>query len=87
MRQVCVHCRCIVSSNACLMMCIMDGRNDRAIVDAFESVAQALHKKKNHAGDEFYGLGKFQRNNSPKFKGGYALEGAQVWLKEIRKIF
>lgn len=52
-----------------------------------ESVAQALHVQQNQTGDEFRGLGKFQRNNSSTFKGRYDLEGAQVWLREIEKIF
>lgn len=30
--------------------------------------------------DEFRGLKKFQRNNSPTFKGRYDPEGAQSWL-------
>ncbi|XP_050897695.1 uncharacterized protein LOC127104557 [Lathyrus oleraceus] len=62
-------------------------RNDHAIDDALESVAQALHGQQNQAGDKFRGLGKFQRNNPPTFKGRYDPEGAQVWLKEIEKIF
>lgn len=37
--------------------------------------------------DEFHTLGKFQRNNSPTFKGSYDPEGTQVWLVKIEKIF
>ena len=37
--------------------------------------------------DEFCELRKFQRNNSPTYKGGYDPEGAQTWLREIKKIF
>ena len=61
-------------------MCRMVGRNDRAIANAFESVAHALHKHQNQEGDELPGLGKFQRNNSSTFKGRYDPEGAQVSL-------
>lgn len=86
MRHVRVHCKCIVYSNAYLIMRIMDGKIDRAIVDALESVTQELHRQQNQAGDEFRGLEKFQRNNPPMFKGIYDPEDAQVWLKEIEKI-
>lgn len=65
----------------------MDGGNDNPIIDALESVAQALHGQQNPVGDEFRGLGKLQRNNAPTFKGRYDPKGAQVWLKEIEKIF
>lgn len=67
----------------------MDERNNRAIVDALELVAQALQGQQNHQGDnaEFRGLGKFQRNNLPTFKGIYNSDGAQAWLREIIKIF
>lgn len=40
-------------------MCEIAGINDRAIVDALESVAQALHRQHNQASDMFRGLGKF----------------------------
>lgn len=56
------------------MVCrVMAGRNDRAIEDAFESVAQALQGQHNHQGDneKFHGMDKFQRNNLPTFKGRY----------------
>ncbi|XP_050915800.1 uncharacterized protein LOC127130885 [Lathyrus oleraceus] len=66
----------------------MAGRNDHAIVDALDSVAQALQGQLNHQGDvdEFRGLDKFQRNRPPIFKGIYELEGAHAWLREIEKI-
>ncbi|XP_028236588.1 uncharacterized protein LOC114415925 [Glycine soja] len=35
----------------------------------------------------YHGLDRFQRNNSPIFKGGYDPEGAEAWLREIEKIF
>lgn len=43
MRHVCVHCQCLVSCNAYLMIYRMAGRNDCTIFDAIESVSQALH--------------------------------------------
>lgn len=62
------------------------------IVDALETmdnmmaqvndVLQVNHNQ-NAGVDEFSGLGKFQRNNSPTFKGRYDLEGAQTWLQKI----
>lgn len=87
MRHVCVHYRCVVSSNVCLTVSIMAGRNGYAIDDALESVAQAMHGQHNQTGDEFRGNENFQRNNSPMLKGMYDPEGAHAWLKEIEKIF
>lgn len=69
------------------MMCIMAKIDDRIIVNALESMAQALHVQQNQAGDEFRSLEKFQRNKLPTFKGRYDSEGSQVWLKSIDKIF
>ncbi|XP_050918818.1 uncharacterized protein LOC127136278 [Lathyrus oleraceus] len=63
------------------------GRNDRVIVDALEVMAQSLQSRQNQAGDEFCGLGKFQRNNLPTFKARYDLEGAHTWLRENEDIF
>ena len=71
------------------MMYRMAGRNDRAIADALESLAQVMAQN-NHAGeapDEFRALGKFQRNNPPIFIGTHDPESAQKWLKAIEKIF
>ena len=64
----------------------MAGRNDRAIADALQALANAME---NQAGGnaEYHGLDWFQRNNPPTFRGGYDLEGAEIWLKEIKKIF
>ena len=64
----------------------MAGKNDRAIADALQALANAME---NQAGGnaEYHGLDRFQRNNPPTFRGGYDPEGAETWLKEIRKIF
>lgn len=60
-------------------MCIdmSGGRNDQAIVDALEVMAQALQNQQS-AGDEFRGLGKFQRNNQPPSKDKYDPEGSHT---------
>ncbi|XP_058742151.1 uncharacterized protein LOC131614605 [Vicia villosa] len=57
------------------------GRNDREIDDALKEMAnvmaqatqalQGAQGAKNGGADELCGLGKFQKNNSPKFKGKY----------------
>ena len=65
----------------------MDGRNDRTIVNALETMAQSLWGKQNQAGNEFRWLGKFHRNNPPTFKGIYDSEGAQAWPRDIEMIF
>ena len=70
----------------------MAGRNDRAIADALQALAQAMAQNGQNnqvveAPDEFRALGRFQRNNPPKFVGTHDPESAQKWLKEIEKIF
>lgn len=65
----------------------MDTTNDRGILDALESVAQALNGQYNQVDDDFCGFGKFKRNDPPKFKGRYDPEGTQTWPREIEKIF
>jgi len=68
----------------------MAGRNDRAIADALQALAQAIGNQTRVGADEpfeYQGLDRFQRNNPPTFKGGYNPEGAQNWIQEIEKIF
>lgn len=84
---MCIHYRCIVSSNVFLVMCRIAGINGRVIGDTLESVAQALHGLHNQVGDEFHGLGNSQRNNPLNFKGKYDPKVAHVWRKEIENIF
>lgn len=66
---------------------MVGGRNNWVIANSLKEIAQALQGQENQVGDEFRGLGKFQRNNPPTFKDKYYLEGAQTWLREIEKIF
>ncbi|XP_058757872.1 uncharacterized protein LOC131631111 [Vicia villosa] len=68
------------------------GRNDDAIAEALESLAQAMaqNNQNNQNGgavNEFCGLGMFQRNNQPTFKGRHDLEGSQTWIRKIENIF
>ncbi|XP_050910060.1 uncharacterized protein LOC127123927 [Lathyrus oleraceus] len=73
----------------------MAGRNDRAIGEALESLAQVMAQNAQNnqnggaggAPDEFHALGKFQRNNPPGIKGSHDPEGAQAWLKVTKNIF
>ena len=55
----------------------MAGRNDRAIADALQALANAME---NQAGGnaEYHGLDRFQRNNPPTFRGGYDPERAEI---------
>ena len=64
----------------------MAGRNDRAIADALQALANAMENQTG-GNAEYHGLDRFQRNNPPTFRGGYDPEGAETWLKEMRKIF
>ena len=72
-------CSCVVQS--------MAGENDRAIAEALAAMAQAMQAQQNPPVDEFKNLGRFLKNNPPTFKGRYDPDGAQIWLKEIEKIF
>ncbi|XP_020201827.1 uncharacterized protein LOC109787690 [Cajanus cajan] len=64
----------------------MAGRNDRAIADALQALAQAVSNN-NRAEVAPNWLEQFQRNNPPTFKGGYDPDVAMNWLMEIEKIF
>lgn len=63
------------------------GRNDRAIIGTLKEMAQALHCQQNKVDGEFCGLLKFHRNNLPTFNDIYDPEGAQAYLREIKKTF
>ena len=68
----------------------MAGRNDRAIADALQALAQAMgNPNKGEVGGaiEYQGLDCFQQNNPPFFDGGYNPDGAQNWIREIEKNF
>jgi len=57
----------------------MAGRNDRAIADALQALAQAIgNPNRGKAGGvvEYQGLDRFQRSNPPSFNGGYNPDGA-----------
>ena len=62
----------------------MAGRNDVVIVVALQAMAQAVQYQPN---DGSRVLEMFQRNHSHVFKGRFDPDGAQVWLKEIERIF
>ena len=58
----------------------MDGRNDCAISNALQALAQVIgNPNRGEAGGavEYQGLDRFQRNNPPSFNGGYNPDGAQ----------
>ncbi|XP_020215670.1 uncharacterized protein LOC109799509 [Cajanus cajan] len=61
------------------------GRNDRAIADALQAMAQALGNLNQRP--EIDWLERFQRNNPPSFRGGYNPDGAADWIFEVEKIF
>jgi hypothetical protein len=68
----------------------MAGRNDAAIADALEAVAQAVGQHRNAGAGvnaEKRMLETFLRNHPPTFKGRYDPDGAQTWLKEIERVF
>ena len=63
-------------------------RNDAAIATALEAMAQAMQQQPNAGGNNgSHILETFQRNHPPTFKGKYEPDEAQIWLKEIERIF
>ncbi|XP_020225106.1 uncharacterized protein LOC109806986 [Cajanus cajan] len=65
---------------------IMAGRNDRAIADALQALAQAMSNN-DRAGGAPNWLEQFQRNHPPTFKEEYDPDAAMNWLTKIEKIF
>jgi len=66
----------------------MAGRNDTALVAALQAMAQAVGQQNNTGGDDGVSiLETFLRNHPPTFKGRYDPDGAQMWLKEVERIF
>ena len=64
--------------------------NDPVIADALQALAQAIGNPNRGEATgvvEYQGLDRFQRNNPPAFNGGYNLDGAQNWIREIEKNF
>lgn len=63
------------------------------IKDMAAATTQAINKlserstTKDDGVPEFNGLPEFRKANPPKFHGGYGPEAAELWLKEIEKIF
>ena len=60
----------------------MAGRNDAALAATMLVMAQAVRSTPNAGGNE-----EFRKNKPPIFKGRYNPDGAQIWLKEIERIF
>jgi len=66
----------------------MARRNDAAISDALQAMAQAVGQQPNAGGNVGVRmLETFLRNHPPTFKGRYNPDGAQTWLKEVERIF
>jgi len=58
--------------------------------NALQALAQAIgnpNRGEVVGAVEYQGLDRFQRNNPSTFNGGYNLDGAQNWIREIEKIF
>jgi hypothetical protein len=64
----------------------MAGRNDAAIAAALEAVGQQPNVNAG-ANAEVRMLETFLRNHPPTFKGRCDPDGAQMWLKEIERVF
>jgi len=64
----------------------MAGRNDAVIAAALEAVGQQPNANVG-VNAEVKMLETFLRDHPPTFKGRYDPDGAQMWLKEIERIF
>ena len=60
----------------------MAGRKDNAMAAAMEAMARAVQGAPNVSVNE-----EFRKNQPPVFKGRFDPDGAQLWLKEIERIF
>ncbi|XP_058763016.1 uncharacterized protein LOC131636423 [Vicia villosa] len=67
----------------------MAGRNDVALADAMQAMAQTVENITQGAGNaQFHDLEQFRSNKPPTYEGGILdLEAAQKWLKAVEKIF
>ena len=50
-------------------------------------MAVALMRNQRPEGKLSQGLAEFRRNKPPHFSGGYDPEKAELWIKEMEKIF
>ena len=62
---------------------------DHAVVESLVKVAAAIERNQNRqeGNNEARAMADFQKNDPPKFSRGTDPEGAQLWIKEIEKIF
>ncbi|XP_057425719.1 uncharacterized protein LOC130719092 [Lotus japonicus] len=77
----------------------MARRQDQAIANALQRLADILERNENHVNGraqpqvqvakegEYQGLNKFLKRNPSQFKGGYNPDGAHLWIKELERIF
>jgi len=57
-------------------------------MQAIRDMAAALVRNQRLEGNpESQGLAEFMRNKPPHFSGGYDPEKAELWIKEMEKIF
>ena len=69
---------------------IMAGRTSNQTQRTLDRMADLLEHMVNRGGGEpaeFRGLSAFQKQQPPKFSGGYNPEGAKSWVAQIEKIF
>jgi len=50
-------------------------------------VAALMRNQRPEGNPESQGLNEFRRNKPPQFFGGYDPEKAELWIKEMEKIF
>ena len=57
-------------------------------MQAIRDMAAALKRNQRPEGNpESQGLAEFRRNKPSQFSGGYDPEKAELWIKEMKKIF
>ncbi|KAK7264749.1 hypothetical protein RJT34_32359 [Clitoria ternatea] len=52
-----------------------------------ERLINAMGAREGQGNDALRRLDLFEKRNPPRFKGGYNPDGAQIWIREIEKIF
>jgi len=69
----------------------MAGRRNARVTDAINrlitAIAQEHQDRVPPANDTLRRLNLFEKQNPPRFKGGYDPKGAQTWLRKLEKIF
>jgi len=69
----------------------MENSGNHELIEAVKAIrdmaAALLRNQRQEETTESQGLVEFRRNKPPQFSGGYNPEKAELWIREIEKIF